>query len=62
MSVPSTREPQEIPVSQITCGLSAGLSCSSRQLPFKVVACGMKAEGKGAAVVRPYKERMASSR
>ncbi len=36
MSAPSTREPQKIPVSQITRGLNARLSCSSKQLPFKV--------------------------
>ena len=59
MSVPSTREPQKIPVSQITRGPNVGLFCSSRQLPLKAGACGVKAEGKGAAVLRPYKEKMA---
>jgi hypothetical protein len=59
MSAPSTRGPQKIPVSQITRGLNAGLSCSSKQLPLKAGACGMKAKGKGAAALRPYKEKMA---
>ncbi len=40
MSVPSTREPQKIPVRQITRGPKAGLWCSSKQLPFKAGACG----------------------
>ena len=62
MPVPSTGEPQKIPVSQVTRGLSAGLFCSSKQLRLKAGACGMKGKGKGAAVARPYKEKMASSR
>ena len=57
MSVPSTREPQEIPDSQIIRGLNVGFSCSSKQLPLKAGACGRQAKRKGAGVLRPNKER-----
>jgi hypothetical protein len=56
MSVPSTREPQEIPASQIIRGLNAVDSrAHGKRLPFKAGACGMKAKGRAQRCCAPAK-------